>query len=283
VIVDEVHCNDQIGNFGVTILYDPAVVRIVSKDFNSFMLPGGFELVPQSLPDQDGSYRVDAGQIGITGPCGEAVLVRLGVECVTDGTSVIDANDIGAGIQDGIPDLKKPTGQILPVTMAVDGQIICGSGAVPTPTASPTASPSPTPASTTPTGPTPTVTMTPTGGVVTQTPTQTATQTATPTQTATATATVTPTVTPTETATQGPTVTATVTPTVTPTGTVSGETGTATGTAAGGTSPAGFPPTGGSSGDGSTISWLLLILAGVLITGLGLSIGAVVRSRSWDS
>ena len=242
IIVDEVNASDGMSGFSLNLKFKEGVLQINSKDFNSFMLAGAFEIVPAQFPDTDGNLRMDAGQIG-GNVAGEGVLVRFEIECLADGSSPLDlADDIGG---DGIPDILDPVGAPLDVQNAVDGSIICGAG-------DPPATDTPTPTN----GTGPTDTPTPTNGTATDTPTPTDAPTPTATDV------------PTATATAAPTATATTAPTAAPT---SAPDDTAT--------PAVLPPTGGSEGSLS-LPWAvwLMLAAGLFLTSLGIAV--ITRSRA---
>ena len=216
IIVDEVHASDGMSGFSLELGFDPAIVTITAKNHNSFMLPGGFEILPPPIPNTSGDLRMDVAQIGAN-VSGEGVLVRFTIECIANGASLLDLKDDLFG---GNPDIVDSGAAELNVLNATDGQIVCGTGTplppsptpppptatpTPTPTASPTPVPTPTPtASPIPTA-TPIPTDTPTPGPPTSTPTATATPggptstgptpppgSATPTATATATPPATP-------------------------------------------------------------------------------------------
>ena len=66
------------------------------------------------------------------------MLIRVGVKCIANGTSLLDlADDIGS---DGIPDILDGVSFGTPITVlsAADGTIVCGTGLTPTPTPAPT-------------------------------------------------------------------------------------------------------------------------------------------------
>ena len=232
IIVDEVNASDSMSGFSLNLAYNNAVLVINTKDFNSFMLPGAFEIVESNpVPDSTGNFRIDPGQIGAM-VAGEGVLIRLEIECLTDGSSPLDLGDDIAG--DGIPDILDGAqfGAPLDVQNSVDGSIMCGSGDPATP------------APTNGTGPTPT--PPPTNGTVTDTPTPTVTgvPSATPTASPSATAVAPPTATPTAPqGTDGPSDTPAPTPTDLPS-----------------TQTPSVLPTSGGPADGSGSSILLLTL-----------------------
>ena len=236
VIVDEVDPGDGMSGFSLNLKFDPAIVTIVFKNHNSFMLAGGFEIAPPPIPNTTGNLRMDVAWIG-GNVSGEGVLVRFTVLCMANGVSVLDLDDdIGA---DGIPDILDGVnfGAPLNVLNAVDGEINCGTGATPSPSPTVTASP-------------------------------TATATASPTATATASPTATATASPTATATASPTATATASPTAlagtqTPSATDTTPTPSPTPLPATAT-PGDLPPTGGGPADASaSIVWLFVLLAGI--------------------
>ena len=237
IIVDEVNASDGMSGFSLNLAYNNAVLVINTKDFNSFMLSGGFEIVESNpVPDTTGNFRIDPGQIGGM-VAGEGVLIRLEIECLTDGSSPLDLGDDIGG--DGIPDILDGVnfGAPLDVQNAVDGSIICGAGDPDTPT--PTQ------------GTGPTDTPTPTNGTATDTPTPTATTgpMATATTAPTATATTAPMATATPTPTQ-----ATGAPTDTPAATATDLPAAQT--------PAVLPTSGGSAGESG--SSMLVLTLGLL-------------------
>ncbi len=127
IIVDEVDPSDGMAAFSFNLKFAPAVVKIVSRDFLSYMLPNAFEIIPPPIPNTSGNLRMDVALIRGNVP-GEGVLVRFTVLCIADGVSPLDlADDIGG---DGIPDILDGVnfGAPIPVLNAVDGSITCGTG-----------------------------------------------------------------------------------------------------------------------------------------------------------
>ena len=253
IIVDEVNASDGLAGFGLNLKFNEAVLIINTMDVNSFMLTGAFGINPMipgtcfAVPCDTGNLRMDQGWIG-GNVSGEGVLVRLGIECLADGSSPLDLTD---DISDGVEILVNPLGVPIPVDNLVDGSIICGAGDPDTPT---------------PTPPTDTDTPTPT-------PPPNGTDTPTPTDAPTPTATDAPT--PTATDAPTPTATAVPTPTATPTATAAPTTTSAPGTA----TPGALPPTGASDGGGLSLPWTiwLMLAAGLFITSFGIAV--ITRSQ----
>jgi hypothetical protein len=226
VIVDEAAPADGgFTGYGFNLHYNPAVVKIVSKNPN--LIVGAGSVVGGPIPDVTGNWRIDDFQLSPPWNIGEGILTEIGIQCigVTPGFSTLMIDDTTNNSPGSEPQVftaintnGDPTVE-MPVISYPAGRIYCGE---PIPTASPT--PSPTPTHTPTPSPTPVVTNspTPTGTptpVVTNSPTPTATPTPVVTNSPTPTATPTPVVTnsPTPTATPTPGGTSSPTPTATPT------------------------------------------------------------------
>jgi hypothetical protein len=289
VIVDEAAPADGgITGYGYNLHYNPAVVKIVSK--NASFIVGAGAVFGGPIPDVTGDWRIDDAQLSGPWNIGEGILTEIGIQCIgtTPGFSTLTIDDSTSNSPGSEPQVFTATNTNgdptveMPVLSHPGGTIYCGEaapGGSNTPTASPTAtasggvtnSPTASPTATASGGVTNTPTASPTATAtgVTNTPTATATgvtntPTATPTQTPTATPTQTPTATPTQTPTATPTPSGTTahtpTPTLTPT-----PSGTATGATTAHLSrtptPAALPNTGGPAGGSSTTTTLLLVLA----------------------
>jgi hypothetical protein len=174
VVVKGINAADGVSGIGANITYDPAVLQINARGaaaVHMFMqaAPLGtyFDAFSDSLPDTDGDYRHDAAEIGGTAESGDGVLMRLTVEIVGAGNTVLDLTDNVES--DGNPNVLAFNGNpIIPLQVGdaqiyADGSTTCGA-ATPSPTPGPTVSPDPTQAPTDtpiPT-PTPTIPVTPT-------------------------------------------------------------------------------------------------------------------------
>lgn len=104
-IVDQIPANGILG-FGGDILYDPVVVKVTAYDY-SYLLAAAGPMIPfvlnDPLPDTDGDFRVDVGDLSQNIETGPGVLLRITFQAVGDGTSVISFDDVSGG--DGTPDV----------------------------------------------------------------------------------------------------------------------------------------------------------------------------------
>lgn len=137
IVVDEVppfdpfNSTGTIFGFGFNLVYNPSVLSIIARDDGSSVVfhqnpPLGiyWDALSDILPDSDGDYRQDAGDLG--GPnneYGEGVLARLTIMVVGTGVSPLDLND---SIQlDGAPEIVPGIGlgEPYPITNVHDGEI----------------------------------------------------------------------------------------------------------------------------------------------------------------
>jgi hypothetical protein len=134
IAVDEVHVTDGYQGASFNLLYDPAIVEVVSKAHGAFTYdPAPLFVFSESLgtPDTDGNWRYDEGNTVGVGS-GTQAIVRLGIRCVAAGQSFLDlADNIGG---DGIPDIFVPPAgaPIGPggVLSSADAQIGCSPAAL---------------------------------------------------------------------------------------------------------------------------------------------------------
>src|SRR3990172_383874 len=112
VVVDEIAAADGSAGFGLSILYDPAVIQITANNFG-INYAGCIDFEAQPLPDSDGDYRTDVACFSPQGLSGEILLTRMTVKCIANGTSVFDVNDLLGG--DGVPDVFNAAGGPLAV------------------------------------------------------------------------------------------------------------------------------------------------------------------------
>jgi hypothetical protein len=96
VVVDEVPPDRPLAAMGFDLLYNPSVVRVIAVDYNFLITsspPSDLFTFDDSLPDQDGDFRLDVLDLEENDESGEGVLVRFTLECVSIGNTSLVARD----------------------------------------------------------------------------------------------------------------------------------------------------------------------------------------------
>lgn len=116
VVIEDIH---DLASFEMTLVYDPAKVKVVAVDVNQFLASlAGSNVVnlSGSLPDSSGSYTIGARDDALTGPDHSGILVRVTLQAVGTGIADIAISSVrlintggaalgdhnGDGIYDGI-------------------------------------------------------------------------------------------------------------------------------------------------------------------------------------
>jgi hypothetical protein len=128
IVLDEIHPGDTLGGIATDVVYNNAVLSVVTRGGAESVLQGGaqnatyFDAFSDALPDIDGDYRHEAASLGGGPfPSGEGVAVRMELEVIGAGVSPLDLVD---RIQGGLtPVVLRAGGAPLAVNIVLDGEI----------------------------------------------------------------------------------------------------------------------------------------------------------------
>src|SRR3989304_3324345 len=109
--------------FQFDLLYDPTVVNVVGFDARMMLTADGEAMLfslSDPVPDNDGDFLAAALDFSTSYESGDGVLIRITLQAVGNGTSLLDLNELGSG--NGVP-LILDSANPYPLSEVGDGEV----------------------------------------------------------------------------------------------------------------------------------------------------------------
>ena len=110
--------------FQFDLLYDPTVVNVVAFDARMMLTADGEAMlfsISDPVPDNDGDFLAAALDFSTSYESGDGVLIRITLQAVGNGTSLLDLNELGSG--NGVP-LILDSANPYPLSEVGDGEVV---------------------------------------------------------------------------------------------------------------------------------------------------------------